>query len=170
MRLKTDLALRKALHGLYVALFKARKTSPDDFHDGRLTTILTAIMGIENYSWRVVGITMEALDLLAAVDFNKNKLPRSLCRGHKYDRIKTTKKLFNQEKPMQIDEFFKVFLRNDQTVIMLNKQNQSKDFPEYIKFDNPDAELFPNGSLMGWKHRKKERDYLRQLHALRSAR
>ena len=171
MRLKTDPALRKALYGLYVALFKARKTSPDDFHDGRLTTILTAIMGIENYGWRVIGITRGALELLATVDFNKNKLPRSLCRGHKYDRIKTTKKLFNQEKPMQIDEFFKVFLCNDQTVIMLNKQNDhTKQFPKFIKIDNPDAELFPNGSLMGWKHRKIERDCLRRLYSSLSER
>ena len=37
--------------------------------------------------------------------------------------------------------------------------------PDYIKIDNPDAMLFPNGSLMSWKHRKMEREYLRQLHA-----
>jgi hypothetical protein len=47
-------------------------------------------MGIENYGWRVIGITREALDLLATDDFNKNKLPRQLCRGHKKDRITTT--------------------------------------------------------------------------------
>lgn len=170
MRFKTDTALRKALYGLYVALFKARQTSPEDFHDGRLTTILTAIMGIENHGWRVIGITREALNLLATKDFDKNKLPRQLCRGHKYDRIKTTTKLFNQEKPMQLEEFFKVFLRNDQTVIMLNKQNDhTKQFPKFIKIDNPNADLFPNGSLMGWKHRKIERDCLRRLYSSLSA-
>ena len=67
---------------------------------------------------------------------------------------------------MGLEEFFKVFLHNDRTVIMLNKQNDhTKPFPDYIKIDNPDAAFFPNGSLMSWKHRKKERDYLRQLHA-----
>ena len=165
MRLETDTALRQALHGLYVALFNARQACPKDFHGGRLTTIQTAIMGIENYGWRVIGITREALDLLATADFDKNKLPRRLCRGHKIDRIKTAGQLFDLEKPMSIESFFDTFLHNDQTVIMLNEQNNhTTPFPEFIEIDNPDAELFPNGSLMSWKHRKKEREYLRRLH------
>lgn len=166
MRLATDPTLRQALHGLYVALFNAKHACPEDFHGGRLTTIQTAIMGIENYGWRVVGITREALDLLASADFNKNKLPRQLCRGHIVDRIATTRMLFERKAPLGLEEFFEVFLHNDRTVIMLNKQNgHTKPFPDYIKIDNPNAELFPNGSLMSWKHRKKEREYLRHLHA-----
>ncbi|MDR3390767.1 MAG: hypothetical protein P4L77_03445 [Sulfuriferula sp.] len=166
MRLVTDSILRQALHGLYVALFNAKRACPKDFHGGRLTTIQTAIMGIENYGWRVVGITREALDLLATADFNKNKLPRQLCRGHIIDRIDTTRLLFEREEPIGLEEFFEVFLNADRTVIMLNKQNDhTNPFPDYIKIDNPDAMLFPNGSLMSWKHRKKEREYLRQLHA-----
>lgn len=171
MRLVTDPVLRQALHGLYVALFNAKRTCPADFHGGRLTTMQTAIMGIEDFGWRVVGITKEALDLLATVDFNKNKLPRQLCRGHIINRVETTRRLFEREAPWDLDEYFKVFLDNDRTVIMLNKQNDhTKSFPAYIKIDNPDAALFPNGSLMSWKHRKKEREYLRQLHAEQAVR
>lgn len=67
---------------------------------------------------------------------------------------------------MGLEEFFIVFLHNDRTVIMLTKQNDhTKPFPDYIKIDNPNAELFSNGSLMSWKHGKKEREYLRQLYA-----
>lgn len=166
MRLATDPTLRQALHGLYVALFNAKRACPADFHGSRLTTIQTAIMGVEDYGWRVVGITREALDLLATADFNKNKLPRQLCRGHIIDRIVTTRLLFERKAPMGIDEFFEAFLNADRTVIMLNKQNDhTKQFPDYIKIDNPDAALFPNGSLMSWKHRKKEREFLRQLHS-----
>ncbi len=123
-------------------------------------------MGIEDYGWRVVGITREALDLLATADFNKNKLPRQLCRGHIIDRIETTRLLFEREAPLGLEEFFEAFLNADRTVIMLNKQNDpTKQFPNYIKINNPDAALFPNGSLMSWKHRKQEREFLRQLHA-----
>ena len=165
MRLEKDSALRNALYGLYVALFKARLTSPDDFSDGRLTTIQTAIMGIENSGWRVIGITREALDLLATVDFNKNKVPRRLCRGHIIDRIQTTRLLFVRDKPMELEEFFNVFLSNDRTVIMLNEQNRAKPIPKFIEIHNPSAELFPNGVLMSWKHRMKERDYLRELYS-----
>jgi hypothetical protein len=166
MRLRTDPLLRQALYELYVALFNAKQTCPEDFKHGRLTTIQTAIMGIENYGWRVIGITQEALDLLASVDFNKNKLPRRLCRGHIVDRIRTTELLFNREKPVQLESFYDTFLDNDRTVIMLNEQNDhTKPFPTFIEIDNSDAALFPNGALMGWKHRKKECEFLRLLHA-----
>ena len=165
MRLQTDAGLRQALHTLYVALFNARRTCPEDFSDGRLTTIQTAFMGVENCGWRVIGITRAALELLASEDFNKAKLPRRLCRGHITDRIATTRLLFDRAEPMPLDLYFETFLQNDCTVIMLNEQNHAKPFPAYIQIDNPRAELFPNGALMSWKHRRTERDFLRDLHS-----
>ncbi len=166
MRLRTDHSLRSVLHELYVTLFRARQGSPQDFSYGRITTIMTALMGIENCGWRVVGITREALVLLATQDFNKNKLPRRLCRGHIVPRAQTNKLLFEGEGPLALEQFFEVFLHNDRTVIMLNEQNGlTVSFPEFVAIDNEDSELFPNGSLMAWKHRKKEREFLRQLHA-----
>ncbi len=165
MRLESDLALREALHGMYMALFRAKQACPQDFPKGRLTTILTAIMGVENYGWRVVGITREALDLLATKDFKKSALPRRLCRGHVVDRIVTTQLMFERDQPLKLAEFFETFLHGDRTVIMLNEQNNhARAFPKYIPIDNPDAALFPNGALMSWKHRKEEQEFLRQLH------
>ena len=170
MRLRTNSAIRQALHGLYVALFQAKKACPNDFPFGRLTTIQTAIMGIENFGWRVVGITPEALDLLATQDFRKDKLPGQLCRGHVVERIRTTRLLFGREEPFSVEEFFELFLKNDETVIMLKGQNKiDPAFPTFIPIDNPDGELFPNGPLIAWKHRRKEREFLRQLHETRNA-
>jgi len=165
MRLRTDPAIRQALHGLYVALFQAKKTCPNDFPFRRLTTIQTAIMGIEDFGWRVVGITPEALALLATQDFRKDKLPGRLCRGHVIERIRTTRLLFDREEPFELEKFFDLFLKNDETVIMLKEQNKiDQSFPRFIPIDNPDGELFPNGSLIAWKHRKRERNFLRHLH------
>jgi hypothetical protein len=168
MRLKTDTHLRKALYGLYLALFEASKACPKDFHRGRLTTILTGMMGLENDGWRVVGITSAALRLLAQTEFDKRKLPRKLCRGHLVDRSRTASVLFERPTPAELREFFEVFLQNDRTVIMLAEENPARhagEFPEFIPIDNPDAELFPNGSLIGWKHRESDREFLRELHA-----
>lgn len=166
MRLRTHEALRQALYGLYMALFAAKRACPEDFHVGRLTTIQTAVMGVENHGWRVIGITSEALDLLASEDFRKHNLPRRLCRGHVVDRVQTTRLLFDRDQPVSLNDFFDRFLENDATVIMLNEQNKGRTFPDYIPIENPDGELFPNGSLMGWKHRKKEREFLMQLYAI----
>jgi hypothetical protein len=165
VRLRNDPNLRSALYGLYCALFEARKLSPQDFKDSRLTTIQTAFMGVENVGWRVVGITPEALKRLAAVKFRKQEIPRAICRGHVVNRIATTRQLFAHAKPLSTKRFFDIFLSNDCTVIMLAEQNRSGlPFPRYIAIDNPDAELFPNGGLIGWKHRKKEREFLAELY------
>lgn len=121
-------------------------------------------MGIEDIGWRVVGLTPEALAMLATNDFKRP--PRVLCRGHIIDRVTTVRRLFDREVPLSLPEFFEIFVESDRTVIMTNQQNRTNSaFPAYIPIDNPDAALFPNGSLMGWKHRKIEREYLRELHA-----
>ncbi len=37
---------------------------------------------------------------------------------------------------------------------MLNVQNRQRaSVPDYIKIHNPHGDLFPNGSMVGWKHR-----------------
>ena len=67
---------------------------------------------------------------------------------------------------MPLESFFDTFLNNDRTVIMLNEQNNHSAPPQkFVEIDNAEAELFPNGSLVGWKHRKKEREFLRQLYS-----
>ncbi len=172
MRSASDTAIRAALYDLYLALFKAHQASPEVFHLGRVTTIHTAIMGLEDHGWRVVGITPEALDRLAEVDFDKRKLPRELCRGHLVDRRHTVQVLFDRKRPLSLPYFFRTFLKNDDTVIMLASQNPSRGhkFPHYIEFENPECGLFPNGSLMAWKHRSQERDFLRKLHEKRRVR
>ncbi len=165
MRIQTDEKLRKTLYELYVALFHARQNCPNDFNFRRLTTIQTAFMGIEDFGWRVTGITPEALNLLAENNFEIRRLPRLLCRGHKIARNETTRRLFDRDTQVSLEEFFMTFLENDQTVIMLNTQNiNGATFPEYIEIENPNAELFPNHGLIGWKHRKVERELLRELH------
>lgn len=166
MRLRTDPELRSALYGLYLALFRAKETCPDDFQDRRLNTIQTAIMAMENIGFRVVGITREALNELASVDFRRHKLPMRLCRGHIVDRIRTTRLLFGGNEPVSLEVFFDTYLQNDQTVLMLKEQNvHGRTFPHYIEIDNPDGELFPNGSLIGWKHRKAECECLRSVYS-----
>lgn len=161
MKLLQDTNLREAIYGIYVATFKAAKLS-QHFHNSKVTTIMTAVMGIEGAGWRVVGVTREALDLMHQNSFKL--VPRTLCRGHIIDRSVTVRQLFSGDKPVSIGELFDLYLHNDRTVLMLNSQNtHGKGVPDYLPIDNPDAELFPNGSLMGWKHRKQERQFLQQL-------
>ena len=129
------------------------------------TWLLTALMGSKPWSWRVVGITLKALDLFEQNDFKRP--PRLIQRGHRVNRVTTARQLFGRSAPAELDEFFRIFLKNDETVLMTAEQNRQKEFPKYTAIKNPDAELFPSGSLVGWQHRQAEVDFLRGLCANR---
>lgn len=165
MTIHTDNNLRAVLHAVYVAIFNARQICPDGFRDNDTTRLLTALMGSKPWSWRVVGITLEALDLFARNDFKRP--PRLIQRGHKVNRVTTARQLFDRSAPAVLDEFFRIFLKNDETVLMTAEQNRQKGFPKYTAIINPDAELFSSGSLVGWQHRQGEIEFLRKLYANR---
>lgn len=164
-----NIRLRKALHSIYVAQFMAIKECPDGFSKADATRMLTALMSARPWSWRVIGITPDAL--MAFAENNFKRPTRQLQRGHRFDRASTADALyFKQKKPMPLKKFFDFFLERDKTVIMTNDENKhmaNGKFPKFIKIDNR-LELFPCGTLIGWKHRKAEVDFLRSLH-LRSA-
>jgi len=159
--IRTDKNLREALYSVYVAIFNAKQTCPEGFRDNDATRLLTALMGSKPWSWKVIGITPEALNLFKENNFKRP--PRLIQRGHKINRVETARQLFEQSTPATLDEFFCVFLKNDETVLMTAEQNKQKEFPNYISIKNPNAELFPSGSLVGWQHRQVEINFLREL-------
>jgi hypothetical protein len=164
--LTVPLSLSDALHLLYVGVFRAHRKDPETFHYGRLTTIMTALMGIEDIGWRVVGITPEALKEFAAHDFQRPA--RMFCRGHLAKRVDTARFLFDRKRYLDSKTFIKEFLKRDRTILMLNEQNRHRaKVPDYIRIHNPQGKLFPNGSLAGWKHRPREREFLRELYQRR---
>jgi hypothetical protein len=75
--------------------------------------------------------------------------------------------LFARPEPASLQEFFDVYLERDKTVIMTIAENtyrRGSQIPKYIDIE-PELELFPSGTLVGWQHRKNEIDFLRKLHA-----
>ena len=161
-----DQELRKALHSIYAAQFDTLKKFPKAFTKADATRMLTGLMGSQSWSWRVIGITSDALDV-----FSKNEFKRptgQIQRGRRDNRASTVRALFfERAEPMPLDEFFEFFLKREETVLMTKRENQhrqGKEFPDFIPIDAHHA-LFPCGTLVGWKHRKAEVDFLRELHA-----
>jgi hypothetical protein len=168
--IRTDKQLRSALYALYVAQFEAIKQFPAAFTRADATRMLTGLMGSRPWSWRVIGVTPAALDIFAANDF---KRPAGLIqRGHRADRSSTAHELFYvRSDVMPMDEFFEYFLERDQTVLMTKQENKTRpggEFPSFIPVPLT-KQLFPCGTLVGWQHRKAEVEFLRWLHAERSA-
>jgi hypothetical protein len=147
---------RSKIYAVYVAIYNLPFTLQ------RKTTLLTALMGGAKWSWRVVGITPAALQLLAANNYRYAK--GKVCRAHMVDRIDTARKMFEDARPLSEDQFFSMFWKNDKTIIATKSENKNGGpLPTALPIDYRRG-LFQSG-LVGWRHGTREADYLRQLHA-----
>lgn len=145
---------------LYVALHRSRRCHPDVFTMGRCTTVLTAIMGGRPWSWRVVGITPAALQAFKGADFRKRP-GDGITRAHIQSRFKTTTELLLPNEPVSLEEFARIWIENDRTVLCVRGENKDP-LPAYIEFPEPEQGLF-RSSQVAWRHSKAEREYLMSL-------
>jgi hypothetical protein len=149
------------IHSVYLAIFDLPKNL---YTIQRKTMLLTTLVAGAGGSWRVTGITKEALEVLALNNYRYVK--GKICRAHKVDRVETTRAVFEIPKPLSENEFFMVLWANDETVIATNLENKTGvTLPKesVIPIDYK-LGLFPN-SFIGFRYRKVEADYLRTLHA-----
>lgn len=161
-----DSSLRQALHKLYLANFAVLREHPNAFTNADATRMLTGLMGSRPWSWRVIGITRNALEVFAQNDFQRPA--GKIQRGHRDDRASTARALFREtDAPLPLDEFFRVFLQRDETVLMTAEENKHKPngtFPQFIRIERG-KQVFPCGTLVGWQHRKQEVQFLRELYS-----
>jgi hypothetical protein len=149
------------IHLLYSALHQAHKRAPKFWPVPRCTKVLTEIMAGRDFSWRVIGITPLALDAFAAAGFYY-KSRSGITRAHLRPRIETVRKLLLPDKPLSESDLLEIWFANDLTVICARGENKNVGVPPYILIDNDDGALFPSRAVR-WHHRKKERDYLKEL-------
>jgi hypothetical protein len=161
-----DNELRQALHKLYMANFAVLREHPDVFTNADATRMLTGLMGSRPWSWRVIGITRNALEVFARNDFQRPA--GKIQRGHRDDRASTARALFREpDAALSLEEFFNVFLQRDETVLMTveeNKHQPDGTFPDFIPIER-ERQVFPCGTLVGWQHRKQEVQFLRDLYS-----
>jgi hypothetical protein len=150
------------LHSLYVAVHRAHKDAPTLWTDHECNRVLTAIMAAKRFSWRVVGITPNALWQFSKDGF-RYKSKQGFTRAHIKSRIETVRYLLAKDDPVPEAQFIATWLYNDQTVICSRGENKAQ-LPEYITIDNDDGTLFScYGKLAGWHHGKREIEFLRNL-------
>jgi hypothetical protein len=145
---------------LYLALYRSSRQHPHVFSLGRCTAILTAMMGGRSWSWRVVGITPNALR--AFHNSGYRKLARDgITRAHIQSRNKTTSELLRPDEPVSVEEFARIWIENDRTVLCVRGENKDP-IPDYISFPDVELGLFQS-SQVAWRHGKMEREYLMDL-------
>ena len=152
---------KNELYKIYLAIFNL---DPEKESIQRKCTIMTALMGGKKWSWRVVGITKDALQVYANQDF-KQKSHSSIQRAHIKDRKDMYGELLSRK--YEINEWWNYFWDNDKTIISTSSENNTNKFSEIYEIkqpDNWDDWLF-RSSVVGFRFRPKvEGEFLRKLY------
>ena len=148
---------KSKIHAVYVAIYNL------PYSTQRKTIMLTALMGGTDWSWRVTGITVGALEVLALNSYRYVK--GKICRAHLVARIDTARAVFEIPQPLPENQFFTRIWENDKTVIATKSENKTGGtLPRAVPI-NCNLGMFICNRLVGFKHGKKEADFLRKLHA-----
>ena len=148
-------------YDLYCAVYQSRKNHPNVYTDSLCNVILTSIMGGHERSWRVVGMTENALRLYVQNNFEHSKVT-GIRRAHTVPRIKTTQYVLSGERPLLLPELACLWFERDTTILCAKGENKAEITSPYFKVDNPRCALFP-GKYIGWRHSAVEKDFLKGL-------
>ena len=107
-----------------------------------------------------MGITPAALRLLENSGYNK-KARDGITRAHIQSRSKTTTNLLESEEPLPRENFARIWIENDKTVLCVNGEN-TDPLSDYILFEDTEHGLFPSKQI-GWRHGKMEKEYLMRV-------
>lgn len=137
---------RRKLYTIYELIFDSGFSRP------KQRSVITAVLGYEVWSWRVVGITVDALKAIARNNYNKPA--RMLARDHSKPRVETYNKIFEQR--MAFQEWWEWVWENDKTVLMTNEEHHSQRISQVIEL-NPSEGYFVDAEVAGW-HQTKARE------------
>jgi len=106
------------MYSLYKALYKTH------FSITKKRNIMTSILGREKWSWRVVGITKEAIKKIIEYNY-KVSVKKELQRDHYFQgRNQTYSEIF--DKFHTFDDWWKKVWENDRTILMTKLEHSLK--------------------------------------------
>jgi hypothetical protein len=159
---------KKELYKIYELIFASTFTL------SKKRSVITAVLGYETWSWRVVSITEEAIKEIARNNFNKPS--KKLARDHTRTRAETYNRVFNEK--MAFDEWWDWIWENDKTILMTNEEHKLiakerkrvNDENEALKVISKiysidlQSSLFIDAEVAGW-HQTQAREgaFLRKL-------
>jgi hypothetical protein len=145
---------KKYLYSMYVSIYNSH------FSLSKKRSVMTAVLGYELWSWRVVGITTEAIRAIARNNFNKPS--KMLARDHSQPRVQTYNRIFDDTQcraVMPFDSWWDWIWEHDKTILMTNEEHKKKDaIPSGdIHPINPQLGYFLDAETAGW-HQTKGRE------------
>lgn len=154
-RTATDIE-KKALYKFYEFIFDSHFTL------SKKRSVITHVLGYETWSWRVVGISEEAIKAIARNNFNRPI--KMLARDHKLARVITYNKIFNEK--MAFEDWWDWIWENDKTILVTNEEHRSiKTTPISKIYEiDPAGSYFVDAEVAGWHQtQRREGALIRQL-------
>jgi len=144
-----SLEYRRAIYKIYLSIFEQRHV----LNHNRVS-LLTSLFGRQQWSWRVVGISLGAIDYIKSQNF---KTAKGLQRDHFIQRRNETflHMLPEDGLPLEFDAWWEYFWFNDRTVIVTKAEHNSMEKDEVLCVSVPWEEgYFACQKLVGFKYRK----------------
>lgn len=126
----------------------------------RKIRILSELLGQWSESWRIVGVTEEALKVFSNYDY---RCPSRIGvnRAHiNQDRSVTNTFLLSND--INFEEFWDYLKSNDVTVLSTSTENMTNIYSKIFEIDR-NLGLFKSSGFK-WKHNKKEVEFLKEIH------
>jgi hypothetical protein len=133
--------------------------------------LLSTLFSINPNSWRVVGITPEALAIFKTYGFQKKSGMR-INRSHIIQRFGFYQTLLDPDnKILSAEEFWNLYYENDKTILASASENMSDDesiFERAYPVPQDERKLFQTAGY-AWKHKDEEVEFLKDLFKLHQA-
>ena len=137
---------KRLIYEIYLLLCRSH------FSLAKKRSLMTAALGYETWSWRVMGISEKAVLAIARNDFKKPS--KVLSRDHGRPRSETyNEEFFADKKPIQ--EWWDWVWENDKTTMMTNEEHHNPSLRSKIYPLDPTENYFVDSEVAGWHQTKK---------------
>ena len=143
------------LYKLYVCIRKS------GFPHRKQYNLLRSLLVGEEWSWRVVGISENALTKFAENDFKipKNKIER---HHHRQSFADTARPMLEGKVIMPKNEWCDQIIENEEVCLVTKEEHDANAFSRIIPIEFEKG-LFRNNQSVGYRYGKEEKEHLRQL-------
>ena len=145
------------LYKLYVCIRKS------GFPCRKQYNLLRSLLVGEEWSWRVVGISENALTKFAENEFKKPK--NKIDRHHRQSFADTAKPMLEGKVIMPKNEWCDQIIENEEVYLVTKEEHNAKAFSRIIPIDFEEG-LFRNNQSVGYRYGKEEKEHLRKLEAI----
>jgi hypothetical protein len=131
------------------------------FGRSKKRTLMTVALGEEPWSWRVVGISVAAIQAIARNNFNHPA--HQLARDHIVPRAQTYDEIFSGAL-LPLDRWWSLVWENDRTRLLTHDEHHRRQRLTRIIDIDPSLGFFMDAPTAGWYHsRRREGEFVRCL-------